>query len=109
MSSECFHVIFESCPKLMCRVCASDIFSFYKEELEGESVNRVSLLATCQKRSKIDILRSVANDAIESHRNAVEILQSHEGATDAYKRYCQGMIDSHSSMGRYKLDKLRLY
>jgi hypothetical protein len=88
---------------------ASDILSFYKEELQGESVNRVSLLASCQKRSKIEILRIIADEAIESHRNALELLQGHEGATEAYRRYCQGMIDFHpSSGGRYRLDRLRL-
>lgn len=73
-------------------------------------MNRVSLLASCHKRSKVDILRSIANEAIESHRNALEMLQNHEGATDAYKRYCQGVIDFHPSLGsRYKLDKLYLH
>jgi len=66
-------------------------------------------MASHQQRSKIDILRLIADDAIESHLNTLEMLRSHEGATDAYQRYCRGLVDSHFAMrGRYKLDQLRL-
>ena len=102
---------FPSPPSVDISALGSDIMSFYKEELEGESVNRVSLLVTCRKRSKIDVLRSVAIEATESHQNALDLLQNHQGATNAYKRYCKGMIDAHLSLGssRYKLDKLGLF
>ena len=99
----------QSQPKSQLFALASDIISFYKEELEGESLNRISLLASCKKCSKIDILRSIASETVESHRNALEILQSHEGAADVYKCYSQGMLDFHTSLhDRYRLGELSL-
>lgn len=86
----------------------NDILSFYKEELNGEAINRVSLLAACQKQSKIDTLRFLANRAVQAHENALEVLGTNTDGSHAYQHFSQGFIGFHSGAARYRLEELRL-
>ncbi|KIJ58814.1 hypothetical protein HYDPIDRAFT_33777 [Hydnomerulius pinastri MD-312] len=59
----------------------NDVLSFYKEELNGESVNRISLLAACRPCSKGEVLLQLADVAVETHDNVLHILELHARAT----------------------------
>lgn len=86
----------------------SDIFSFYKEELSGDDVNYVSLVAALHKISKIEALILVANNVADAHQRALRILSPSEGALDAYARFSHGYVGFHASSDRYKLGELNL-
>ncbi|KAK0501343.1 hypothetical protein EDD18DRAFT_1142386 [Armillaria luteobubalina] len=40
---------------------ANDVLSFYKEEIAGEELNRISLLAICDNSTKINVLRRLVD------------------------------------------------
>ncbi|KAG1782231.1 isoprenoid synthase domain-containing protein [Suillus placidus] len=86
----------------------NDILSFYKEELSGESVNRVSLLATCQGTSKYHVLSQLADATVDAHQNILKIIESNEAALNAYKNFSSGFVYFHTTLKRYKLSDLGL-
>ncbi|KII94515.1 hypothetical protein PLICRDRAFT_120583 [Plicaturopsis crispa FD-325 SS-3] len=88
--------------------CTNDLMSFYKEELVGEQVNQVSLIAKCRCITKREALRVLEDQVVAAHDNIVEILAPHEDAACAFKRFVRGYIAFHTSLKRYKLDELDL-
>ncbi|KIJ63022.1 hypothetical protein HYDPIDRAFT_41293 [Hydnomerulius pinastri MD-312] len=86
----------------------NDVLSFYKEELNGESVNRISLLAACCPCSKGEVLLQLADVAVETHDNVLHILELHARATEVYKQFSRGFVAFHTAFNRYKLDDLDL-
>lgn len=84
----------------------SDVFSFYKEELVGESVNYVSLIAAIRGISKIQALDSLSNDVVDAHKRCLQILS--KDAYEAYLRFSHGYVGFHVSLDRYKLNELKL-
>ena len=82
--------------------------SFYKEELAGETVNRVSLLASCRGISKIQVLKEMSHDAGHSYHSVLSILDAHPEATLSYKKFAQGYVGFHAGLRRYRLDELQL-
>jgi hypothetical protein len=87
---------------------ASDLLSFYKEELEGEDINFVSMSAKAKGISKIEVLRQLADDHVECYRRGINLLQSSPKALEAFKNYCAGYVTCHAVGPRYKLDQLCL-
>lgn len=86
----------------------NDILSFYKEELSGESVNRVSLLATCQGTSKYHVLSQLADATVDAHQTILKVLESNEVALTAYKNFSSGFVYFHTTLKRYRLSDLGL-
>ncbi|KAH7886510.1 isoprenoid synthase domain-containing protein [Phlebopus sp. FC_14] len=86
----------------------NDVLSFYKEELDGESVNRISLLAACRTCSKEKILGQIADKAVEAHENILPILEHNARASEAYKHFSRGFVAFHTAFNRYRLDDLDL-
>ncbi|KII90586.1 hypothetical protein PLICRDRAFT_538378 [Plicaturopsis crispa FD-325 SS-3] len=86
----------------------NDILSFYKEELVGEEVNHVSLIAKSRNISKSEVLRMLEDQVVTAHHNVVQTLAPHKEALDAYKRFSEGYVAFHSSSKRYHLDALDL-
>ncbi|KIK54183.1 hypothetical protein GYMLUDRAFT_1024248 [Collybiopsis luxurians FD-317 M1] len=90
-------------------VNANDILSFYKEELNGETVNYISLLAKsrgCEKRCALQI---VIDETVEAHSKALRILDSDKAALDAYRSFASGYVEFHVALdNRYRLDELML-
>ncbi|KAH7928297.1 terpenoid synthase [Leucogyrophana mollusca] len=87
----------------------NDVLSFYKEELAGESINQVSILAACQDIPKIDALRQLSDAAAEAHERTVQILSRYPDACEAYRTFVGGFIAFHvAATERYRLDELEL-
>ncbi|KAH7912526.1 terpenoid synthase [Hygrophoropsis aurantiaca] len=87
----------------------NDILSFYKEEVGGEAVNHVSILAACQGISKIDALRQLVDATVEAHNKILRILEPRSAAYNAYIKFSRGFVDFHiAAEDRYKLDELCL-
>jgi len=84
----------------------NDILSFYKEELDGETVNIISNLAGCQGISKIEALQQLSKDAAASHLKVLQILSPYPDAQTAYANFSQGYIWFHTSLSRYRLNEL---
>ncbi|KII94514.1 hypothetical protein PLICRDRAFT_169261 [Plicaturopsis crispa FD-325 SS-3] len=87
---------------------ANDLLSFYKEELVGEQVNQVSLIAKCRCITKREALRVLEDQVVAAHDNIVEILAPCEEAACAFKKFERSYIAFHTSLKRYKLDELDL-
>ncbi|KXN91883.1 Trichodiene synthase [Leucoagaricus sp. SymC.cos] len=86
----------------------NDLFSFYKEELDRESLNFVSMHAKAKGITKIETLRQLADNAAECYRRGTELLQSCPEALKAFRNFCVGYIGFHALSPRYKLDQLDL-
>ncbi|KAK0238934.1 hypothetical protein EDD85DRAFT_828495 [Armillaria nabsnona] len=88
---------------------ANDVLSFYKEEVAGEELNRVSLLALCDNSTKIDVLRQLVDSTVEAHNNISDILKPNEEALDAYLSFSDGYIWAHAGLSRYRLKELGIF
>ncbi|KAJ6626459.1 isoprenoid synthase domain-containing protein [Mycena sp. CBHHK59/15] len=86
----------------------NDILSFYKEDLDGESVNHISFLAAQSGRSKQAVLRDLVEEAVAAHNNVLAILAPHPEALAAFGAFVPGYIGFHASAKRYRLDELNL-
>ncbi|EJD44865.1 terpenoid synthase [Auricularia subglabra TFB-10046 SS5] len=86
----------------------NDILSFYKEELAGETVNHVSLVAQCRDISHVDALKVVADESAAAYLRVVETLQENPAARTAWLSFATGYIGFHVASKRYRLDELRV-
>ncbi|TFK38295.1 isoprenoid synthase domain-containing protein [Crucibulum laeve] len=84
----------------------NDILSFYKEDLAGENVNRISNLANCFGTSKLEVLRRLSEDASTYHSQVMQILEPCPAAFEAYSHFSKGYIGFHASLSRYRLGEL---
>lgn len=82
--------------------------SFYKEELVGDEVNQVSLIARCRRIAKSEALRLLEDDVVAAHDNILKILAPHRDALSAFKHFAQGYVAFHAALKRYRLDELDL-
>ncbi|KZV99794.1 terpenoid synthase [Exidia glandulosa HHB12029] len=99
----------QTIPDLVEYLCsANDILSFYKEELAGETVNQVSLLAVAQGRSKADVLAALVAGCVSAHERTQRLLQPHPEALKAYLAFARGYIEFHVVTKRYRLHELDL-
>ncbi|KAG1735510.1 isoprenoid synthase domain-containing protein [Suillus lakei] len=81
----------------------NDILSYYKEEIEGDTTNYLSLIAASRGLTKQDALYEVIVKTMQAHHNVLECLKPHSGAYDAYASCCHGYIKFHTALRRYKL------
>ncbi|KAI0394333.1 isoprenoid synthase domain-containing protein [Xylariaceae sp. FL0594] len=86
----------------------ADILSFYKEQLSGDTVNRVSLISQCRGISPGDALNELVDEGINAHQRVLSILSSDEKALAAYKSFAQGFVGFHTNLSRYRLHELGL-
>ena len=86
----------------------SDTPSLYKEELAGETTNRISIIAACNKSSKLDALNALVKTTSDGFERAVEILNGSPEACETFKKFATGLIRFHISVARYRLAELEL-
>ncbi|KAF9467087.1 isoprenoid synthase domain-containing protein [Collybia nuda] len=99
----------QALPELMIFINnGNDILSFFKEEADGESVNRISLLAACRGSTKVEALRCLVNEAVTANDKILKILEPHRDSCNAYGRFSSGFIEFHVTLKRYRLDELEL-
>ncbi|KAF5346890.1 hypothetical protein D9756_010561 [Leucocoprinus leucothites] len=87
----------------------NDLLSFYKEELDGESVNFVSMSAKANGINKVEALKQLADATTECYQRAAQLLQSSPEALNAFRGFCIGYVAFHSLSVRYKLSHLDLW
>lgn len=87
-------------------VVFSDVLSFYKEELAGETVNQISTLAAGNKESHLKAFESLSDIAVGHYRKIMKILEGYPQACEAFKHFGAGYIDFHVSSERYKLGEV---
>lgn len=88
----------------------SDIFSFYKEELDNEDTNHISLLASVRGWTKIQALQHLADFSVEGSTAAKDVLAAHPEAYEIFtKSFLPGYVGFHAAAAeRYKLNELDL-
>ncbi|KAF8993308.1 hypothetical protein BDQ17DRAFT_1368519 [Cyathus striatus] len=84
----------------------NDIMSFYKEELQGEELNYITLVGKTRCLEKLDALKLVSNNTASAHERIMDLLKGE--AYTCYKSYSQGYVGFHSLCRRYKLDQLNM-
>ncbi|OJA08292.1 hypothetical protein AZE42_07812 [Rhizopogon vesiculosus] len=87
---------------------ANDILSYYKEELEGETVNYLSLMAVSLGLTKQDALHQLSEKTVQAYHNTLQILRPHIEACDAFLGFFHGYFQFHSASRRYKLEEIML-
>lgn len=88
--------------------CFSDILSFYKEDLAGETTNQISIVAACNQTSKLDALNALAETTADLFEKAAEMLDGSPEACESFKKFATGFVRFHISVGRYRLADLEL-
>ncbi|KAF9442328.1 terpenoid synthase [Macrolepiota fuliginosa MF-IS2] len=86
----------------------NDLLSFFKEELDSETVNFISLSASSNGITKLEALRSIADRTAQCYERGSRLLEASPVAWKAYRSFCVGYIGFHALAGRYKLDQLVL-
>ena len=86
----------------------SDVLSFYKEELVGETTNQVSTLAASANKSKLETFGELTASTIGLYKEIVKILENSPEACEAFKRYTAGYVYFHTSTTRYRFEDLDL-
>ncbi|KAF8632727.1 hypothetical protein AX15_001723 [Amanita polypyramis BW_CC] len=84
----------------------NDVLSFYKEETGQESVNLVSNIARCNGQTKLQVLKQLADESAEAHRETLAVLSQHPDALEAYRRFSAGYVHFHIASARYMLADL---
>ncbi|KAG1780099.1 isoprenoid synthase domain-containing protein [Suillus placidus] len=99
----------QSMPDVMFIVnTVNDILSYYKEEMEGETTNYVSLVAASGKLTKRDALHGIIEKTMQAHHNIIGCLKPCPEAYDAYLSFFYGYINYHAALKRYKLEEIML-
>jgi hypothetical protein len=84
----------------------NDILSFYKEEIEGDTMNYLSRVAASRALTKQDVLHEVIEKTVQSHHNILNCLRPHAEACDAYARFFTGYFRFHVALKRYKMEEI---
>ncbi len=84
----------------------SDVFSFYKEVLEGDTGNYISVRARTQGISAVTALQQLVEEATKSHMQVCKILEIDQVALDVWMKYMYGNAAFHLSCDRYRLLEL---
>ncbi|KAF8887823.1 isoprenoid synthase domain-containing protein [Infundibulicybe gibba] len=75
----------------------NDIFSFYKEELAGETNNQICLLAKLRGCTKLEAMEHLAQVSIDGARRIATVLESHpEARALARKYFVEGYVAFHA-------------
>jgi hypothetical protein len=83
----------------------SDILSFYKEEVAGETTTYLSRVAASRAITRLDALHEAIDQTVQAHHNILESLKLHTEAYDAYVSFFHGYVDFYADP-RYKLEEL---
>ncbi|KAG2137297.1 isoprenoid synthase domain-containing protein [Suillus cothurnatus] len=84
----------------------NDILSYYKEEIEGDSANYISLMAASRALTKQDALRELIEKTVQAHHNILEFLRPRPEAYDAYVAFFDGYVRFHAISRRYQLEEI---
>ncbi|KAG0701236.1 isoprenoid synthase domain-containing protein [Suillus ampliporus] len=87
---------------------ANDILSYYKEEIEGDTANYLSLMAASRALTKQDTLHELIEKTVQAHHNILKFLRLRTEAYDAYVSFFDGYIKFHAALRRYKLEEIML-
>jgi hypothetical protein len=82
--------------------------SYYKEEIEGDSANYLSLIAASKAFTKQEALRELIEKTVHAYHNVLEFLRPHPEAYNAYVAFFDGYIKFHATLKRYKLEEVML-
>ncbi|KAG0703989.1 isoprenoid synthase domain-containing protein [Suillus ampliporus] len=84
----------------------NDILSYYKEEIEGDTVNYLSLMAASRALTKQDALHEVIEKTVKAYHNVLEFLRPRTEAYNAYISFFDGYVKFHATLRRYKLEEI---
>jgi hypothetical protein len=84
----------------------SDVLSFYKEELAGEDLNYISLRAKINKTTKLEELKSVVNDCLDSLQKIKQLEHDFPDVCRPLAPCWPGYLRFHLSAPRYRLLEL---
>ncbi|KAG2146059.1 isoprenoid synthase domain-containing protein [Suillus bovinus] len=86
----------------------NDILSYYKEEIEGDSANYLSLITASRGLTKQEALSELIEKTMKAHHSILEFLKPRPEVHDAYAAFFDGYVKFHATFGRYKLDAVPL-
>ncbi|KAH6917897.1 isoprenoid synthase domain-containing protein [Coprinopsis sp. MPI-PUGE-AT-0042] len=84
----------------------NDVLSFYKEDLDGETVNFISATAASRNVSKLEVLKSRAQRAKDCHDVVMKVLAPYPEAVKAWQSFAEGFCHFHTSSPRYRLGEM---
>lgn len=85
---------------------SSDIISYYKEEIDGDTVNYLSLIEASGALTKQDVLHELVEKTVQAHHNILECLKPCTEAYDAYVSFSKGTVKFYTAAKRYKVKEI---
>ena len=79
----------------------SDILSFYKEELAGETNNYVHLRAAAERLSPLEVLHRLTGEVEDTAKRIREIIGADRELAEIWEMYLQVRRSYRVSMARY--------
>ncbi|KIY43137.1 terpenoid synthase [Fistulina hepatica ATCC 64428] len=91
-------------------LCAiNDLFSFYKEEMDGEDFNFVHLRARAENKSPMQVVADMSSELQDAHCTVHAALGSFPQALKCWANVERGFVVSHLAQGRYRLGELGVH
>ncbi|KAI0352645.1 terpenoid synthase [Trametes cingulata] len=86
----------------------NDILSFYKEALNGDTDNYITLRASAERKHPVAVLRELCEEALESIRRVQALTSSEPRIAEILHRFVMGYIEFHFRAKRYRLSELNV-
>ncbi|KAJ6616718.1 hypothetical protein B0H10DRAFT_1798904 [Mycena sp. CBHHK59/15] len=83
----------------------NDILSFFKEDLDGETMTYVSIRSRTSQKTPKRVLVEMVREVSDLHRQIAATLEGDSQASMAWKTLEYGFIAWHLSIERYKLSQ----
>ena len=84
----------------------SDVLSFYKEELVGETSNYISLYARTNNINQMDAFKKTLDDTIDIYSNLEQLAQKYPSVYGPQLAGWSGYFRYHLTVPRYRLTEL---
>ncbi|KAF3927246.1 hypothetical protein ABW20_dc0107968 [Dactylellina cionopaga] len=81
----------------------NDIFSFYKEELNGDTDNYIRNRTHYENKDVMSVLKDIIGDLVDSHDRIFTVLKGREQYMKAWHNHAMGSIAFHKLTKRYRL------
>ncbi|KAI0352643.1 terpenoid synthase [Trametes cingulata] len=84
----------------------NDILSFYKEALNGDTDNYITLRASAERKHPVVVLQELCEETLESIRRVQALTSSEPRIAEILHRFVMGYVEFHFRAKRYRLAEL---
>ncbi|KAG9028715.1 hypothetical protein FS837_003800 [Tulasnella sp. UAMH 9824] len=87
----------------------SDVLSFYKELLAGETDNYVHLRAAAEEKIPMQVLHELSEEVIDTVRRITSVASPNPELAYIWQQFIHGYLEFHVKTPRYRLHELNFH